>query len=403
MIEYTAQASSPIVNGEVKLTIADKSFTATALFGIAEVPFAEINEILFADYTVTIKADSGSYVFSRMGEWAERFHDALCEKFDKAVLRAMFEKDKPKVTATGDYSYAEGANRGTTPKAPVSVFDDCITVLPRNLGARRIPMCFISSMEKSSYALTLKLDTGESYTLARLGYDTEPIEEAIEKGIRALREKAAVLVKNIDPSLTAAQASQLAQIMPEGAAATFGQIINIAPSFVAALEGNIAKTRAGEYFDALGGMCDTKSIYIGIRKNDMKMIATPSTAQNMYWLIAPSPNGRYATVEFSEADTATFVYKTSGSFDNFAKQLNRALEAIDFKREVISMPDEDLKKPENADYYMAAKRTAALQFIRKSFADRVVHSNPEAWKSKLTGIWNSCSDISNLSGLGVAP
>jgi hypothetical protein len=105
-------------------------------------------------------------------------------------------------------------------------------------------------------------------------------------------------------------------------------------------------------------------------------------------MIAPSPDGQYAAVEFAEADSATFVYRTGGNFTAFARQINRALEAIDWRREVIRLTDAELRKPENADCYMAAKRTAALQFVRANFAGRVIHSSPEAWKRKLTEMWS---------------
>jgi len=88
-------------------------------------------------------------------------------------------------------------------------------------------------------------------------------------------------------------------------------------------------------------------------------------------------------VEFSEADTATFVYCTDGDFHAFARRINRALEAIAFKREVIRLTDDDLRKPENDTYYMANKRTAALQFVRAKFKGRAIHSSPESWKRNL--------------------
>ncbi len=108
----------------------------------------------------------------------------------------------------------------------------------------------------------------------------------------------------------------------------------------------------------------------------------------LLWLIAPSPDGNHAAVEFAEADAATFVYKTNGDFDSFAKSLNRALEAISFKREVIRLSDSELLKPENADYLMADERTAALRYIRKHFTGRIIHSSAEAWKRKLLELWN---------------
>jgi hypothetical protein len=65
------------------------------------------------------------------------------------------------------------------------------------------------------------------------------------------------------------------------------------------------------------------------------------------------------------------------------------LEAIAFKREVIRLTNEELRKPENADYYMAAKRTTALQFIRANFIGRVIHTGADAWKRKLAEMWSS--------------
>jgi hypothetical protein len=251
-------------------------------------------------------------------------------------------------------------------------------------------------MDKGYYELTLRLDTGESYTYAKLGYDTAPIETAIEKQIRALREKSLAAVKELDPTLTAAKASGIAKLMPEGAAAQLGRLAALSPSFAAALERKIAETRAAEYYKAFKALCDPAQIYVGFVKNEVTEgiaadgeINAPPPNPYLFWLIAPSPDGQFAAVEFSEADTATFVYKTGGDFEAFTRQLNRALEAIAFKREVIRLSDEELRKPENADYYMAAKRTAALQFVRANFAGRVIHSNPEAWKKKLTEIWSA--------------
>jgi hypothetical protein len=437
-IEYTAQAASPLVSGEVKMTIGENSLTVTALFDAVEIAYAEMNALIFADYAVTVKADGGDYAFSRMGEWAQRFYDALCDAYNKAVLRSLFVEGEPLVTAKGEYRYIEGNATGGG-SAPIHVYENSVVSLPPDLGARRVPLCFVTAMEKGDYALTLTLGTGESYTYAKLGYDTAPVETAIEKQIRALREKTLAAVKEIDPTLTAAQASQVAKLVPQGAAAPIGQLAGIAPSFVAALEAKIAATRAAESYKAFKELCDPAQIWVGFRKNEADKDAgggmadmlggltgggsggiadmlggltgggnplaalggalggvapaegeTETAAPDPYllWLIAPSPDGQYAAVEFAEADSATFVYRTGGDFTAFARQINRALEAIDFKREVIRLTDVELRKPDNANYYMAAKRTAALGFVRANFTGRVIHSSPEAWKRKLTELWS---------------
>jgi hypothetical protein len=431
-VEYTAQAASPLVNGEVKLAISEAALTVASLFDTAEIPFAEINVLDLTDYVVTVKADSGEYVFSHMGSWCEPFYNALCEAYNKAVLRSLFVAGAPLITARGDYRYAEGAAEAGG-SAPVHVYENSVVVLPPDVGARRVPLCFVANMDKGDYTLTLTLNTGESYTFSKLGYDTASVEAAIEGQIRALREKTLAAVKGIDPSLTVAQASQVARLLPEGAAAPIGRIAGITPSLVAALEAKIAATRAADSYVAFKELCDPLRIWLGFRKNEAGegaadglgagmaagldegiggmleglagggtslAIPTDDSADDevgealpsdpyLLWLIVPSPDGQSAAVEFAEADSATFVYRTGGDFVSFARQLNRALEAISFKREAIRLGDEELRKPESADYYMAAKRTAALRFVRANFVGRAIHASPESWRRKLIALWNT--------------
>jgi hypothetical protein len=380
--EYTAQAASALIAGEVKLKIGENALSATALFEAAEITFAEVNALILADYVVTVKTDGGDYAFSRMGSWCGPFYDALCEAYNAAVLRALFVQGEPLLTAVG--------------AAPVRVYEDCVVTLPPDLGARRVPLCFVTGMDRGDYALTLRLDTGESYTYSKLGYDSEPFAAAVEKQIRALREKSLAAVRELDAALTTAQASQIAKLMPEGAATPIGRLSEIAPSFAAALETKIAATRAAGSYGAFRELCGRERIYVGFKKNDLP--AEPETELDtealppdpyLLWITAPSPDGQFAAVEFCESDSATFVYRTGGDFDAFARQLNRALEAIGFKREVIRLSDEELKKPENADYYTAAKRTDALQFVRRSFVGRVIHASAESWKKKLLELWGA--------------
>jgi hypothetical protein len=86
-IEYTAEVVSPLVSGEVKLTFGESAFTVAALFDVVEIPFAEVNEIAYADYAVMVKTDSGDYTFSRMGEWAEVLRPSMYMKTQRLRFR----------------------------------------------------------------------------------------------------------------------------------------------------------------------------------------------------------------------------------------------------------------------------------------------------------------------------
>ena len=420
-IEYDAQVVSPLVNGNAKLTIGENSFTTTALFDATEISFSDVNALDLTDYTITIMTDHGDYSFSRMGNWTQPFYDSLCDAYNKAVLRALFISGSPIITVNGDFRLIEkDMNIGSY--AVIHVHEECVVALPPGGGVRRIPLCFTVGMDKGDYELTLKLITGESYTFSKLGYDTAHFADMVEKQIRSLREKALATIKEIDPALTTMQSSQISKLIPEGAAAPLGQISAIAPSFTSAIENKISQTRAAGSYNIFKELCHPAQIWVGFKKNisaasdsidassDLSGILgslggilgadVPSGDEEsepvppdpyLFWMIAPSPDGQYAAVEFAVQhgeSASTFVYRTGGDFPMFASQLNRALEAISFKREVIRLTDEELRKPENADYYMAAKHTSSLQFIRANFTGRIIHSSPESWKKNLLRLWN---------------
>lgn len=433
-VEYTAQADSSLISGEVKLTVGEEGLAVVALFDAIEIPYADMGAIALIDYVVGIHTQEGGFAFSRMGSWCQPFYDALVEAYNKKVLKALFVAGDPALSSKGTYRYAEHGTRANG-MAPVRVYENCVCVLPPNMEGRRVPLCFLSAMDKGDYELTLHVGADQSYTFGKLGYDTAPFADAVEKQIRGLREKSLAVVREIDPALSAAQAAQIARLMPEGAAAPIGRLAEIAPSFVSAVETKIAAGRAAETYAAFRELCDPMQIHVGIKKSgasggegeggdggslagmpggdfagmlgggspmgalagglpgsDVDSGEGPAHAAPadpyMLWLIAPAPGGNACAVEFAGAAgeaAATFIYRFEGGFEGFARQLNIALEAIGFKREVIRLSDEELKKPENMDYRMAVQRNAALRFIRGCFGGRVIHNS--AWKRKLQELW----------------
>jgi len=391
VVEYKAQAASPFITGEVRLTVLENTLAATSPLDAIELAYREINALMLHDYTVRVSAESGEFLFSKLGTMCEAFYQELCDAYNKAVLRSLFVKGNPIKKTEGDYRYFEPTYNGSS-KASILIFENSVVALPPDLGARRIPLCFISGIEKRDFEFTLKLSTSENYSFSRLGFETDVFEETIDQQLRLMRERSLEAIRELDPTLSAIQAMQIAKLMPRGVSAPFGQLGAIAPSFVSALESLLANSRISETYQIFKELCDPLQIYVGFKKGagftGNPDDETVSSDQYLLWLIAPSPDGRFAAVEFAESGSATFVYKTNGDYPRFALQLNRSLEAIDFKREVIRLSDEELRKPEYANYYMAAKRTAALQFVRSSFVGRVIHSSTESWMRRLTELWS---------------
>ena len=390
---------SGFLRGEVTLDIGKDELTAVSAFDTAAISYADIQSIEFRDWAAHIQTDHGPVKISRMGRSGDPFYDELCAAYNKKVLAALFVGGAPLIETRGEYRIEENG-RTLFGRAVLQVYDNCVCILPPGEDARRIPLCFLSDMQQVGFELTLTLDTGERYSMIRLGRDTDPFEAHITKQLRKMRDKTSAMVRQIDPSLSTMQAAAIAKLVPEGAAAPLGQLTAIAPSFAKALEAKIAGSRAAESYAAFRELCGPAQICLGLKKqfgwgtqessqeeeNQEPEAGDGQQDDLMLWMIAPGRDGHTAAVEFAVGEgesAATFIYRFDCGWDAFWHSLNRALEAIAFKREVIRLGDQELLQPQYDAYKMAVRRNVSLQYVRGCFAGRVVHASPERWKREI--------------------
>ncbi len=379
-MEYTGHLASAVMEGEVKLLIEEEGLTLSSLFDSYHLPYAELMAIEAPDYDILLRTQKGTFLISRLGNIRETFYEELYAAYNKKVRKALFASGTPLLKTRGEFLYNE-AGRSVRGTALIEVYENCVLILPPDDNGRRIPLCFVSRMNKGSYELTLELDTGEYYSFLRLGYDTDPFADCISKCLFALREKAIKAVKEIDGTLAPSQLQAIGRLMPEGVAVQFGRLREQSPSFLNALESKINESRIVEEYKVFKELCDPMKISVG-----MKSHLAGEAAENILWLICPGARPGVAAVELAiseEASAATFLYQGFEQWEDFCRRLNQAMEAINFKREVIRLTEEELHKREYDDYVMAVKRNVSLQFIRRHFGGRVIHSSPEKWRQEL--------------------
>jgi len=197
---------------------------------------------------------------------------------------------------------------------------------------------------------------------------------------------------------------------------------------VAVAEDTIAKSRSGEYYEVLKAATAPGRLYLGFLPSASMLRQDAQTAEaggsspidgtgiagllgsmteaktstvtegeeqttsgqaaptTLFYVVALSADQATAAVEFAVPVTesaATFLYRVDGDPDAFVNRLNRAMEAVDYKRDVISMPDDQLRLPENRRYAMAVRRSPALARIREAFVERLIHNSVDAWKKNL--------------------
>jgi hypothetical protein len=72
--------------------------------------------------------------------------------------------------------------------------------------------------------------------------------------------------------------------------------------------------------------------------------------------------------------------------ESFMKKMNRCMIDINFRREVIYLPDDKLEEPRYVQYRFALAKIPSLVMLRNQFIGRVVHSSFDQWTSDVTSL-----------------
>ena len=379
-LKYSGLLESPLLKGNVSLSVSEDGLLIIQPFNQIFLSHVNISSFVLQNYSIRIRTDNGEYVITRLGSLCDAFYKELYDSYNKKVLKAFFTEGTVLLMAEGGYSYSENGTLFEG-QAKIHVYESCICILPPNDCGRRVPFCFIKDIKKESFKLTVTLVSDESFSFIRLGNNTDPFESCISDQIRKMRENAMAAVRLIDGSLNQMQLSAIAALMPEGAAASIGALQQVAPSYLLSLERQILDSRANETYSFLKEIGSPSDISIG-----MKSQLAGEQTDNILWFVAPSINKKLAFVEFAlgeETAAATFVYKVNCNWDVFWRNLNRAMEAINFKREIIRLSNDELNLADNDIYAMAVKRTSSLRFLRSCFVGRVIHYSIDSWKNEV--------------------
>jgi len=380
---FSGYVESAALTGDAVIGLGEDSIVIDGAGGSLVIPFADMEYFQVQNYRLLINTETASVIISRMGRDTDVLFELLWEAFNARTLKAFFVQTPPLFEAQGEYRYSDDAGQAAG-VAKIKLFDNCLCILPPDSRGRRIPLCFMEAPQMTNFYIKMTLDTGEWYEVIRLGDRTKRLFELINAGIEKIRDDTAAMARGIDGTLTAKQAGELARLIPEGAAAAKSALHAIAPSFVAAAEGRIAQSRAADTYLYFKEICPSDNVYAGIKTG----LSWTEQDAGIIWVTAVRKKdaGGVAAVELAlgeEDSAATYIYKFNGDSAAFFKRLNHAMEAVGFHREVISMPDDDLKRKENALYAMAVKRTGALRFLRSCFAGRAIHRTQESWKKSI--------------------
>lgn len=394
LAEFEGYAECPLFSENAKISLTEKELVVSALFDHLVLPYSEILSFAFDNYRVSVKTEESSVCFSRMGQQAEWLYDKLFSAYNDTVLKALNVSGECLLETDGAFALKENGDE-LSENGKIRLYEDCVCLLPSNENARRIPLCFVRGMEKGDYFITLILSEKEQYTLWKMSRELDYFEHLFVQSMRKLREKTASWHRELAPNLRTLQLSAAAKLMPCGTAASLKELMQSAPLLAEKLQAEIRRSRIAKTYPWLKALCGDDSLTIGAKPAPPKEESKASLAEEasdeaaaqekptpILWIAAPDKEKRIAAVELALADNeaaATYLYRIHGDWKDFAVQIDRALEAADFKRELITIPEEKLLLPEKAEERMLIRRTPSLQLLRKCFVGKAIHSSQERW------------------------
>lgn len=318
--------------------------------------YADLREFSPHNFHLYMDTAKGAWELSQLGHDFEGFFKELWKTYNKRSLESLFIEKAAVMEAEGEYSYTDdgAAAQGT---AKISLFPDCICILPPDNRARRIPLCFVQELKLDNYTIHIVLDTDEGYELIRMGRDTVSLFDALCKCRKEAQVNWASDLKKLSGSLE----QRLGEALKR-----YGFLQN-ASGAENVVHGIFAPTQEADEAD------------------EEKVEAVLP-----FW-IAASGNGTAAVELITSEKSATYLYRFSCEQQTFIRRLRHAMEAMGTHREIIGMDEAALK--ENPLYFMSVQRNPHLRFLRSSVAGRIIHT--ESWKQK-TAEFLSISEIKDI-------
>lgn len=317
------------IESEAAVLVGEEGIEISAGKRTIYVDFSSVLDFRLINYHFHLYTKEGETVLSKMGLDTEGFFENFWLAFDARTRRSLFLKSAAERESEGDYTYTEDG-KTYNGKAKVSLFEDCLCLLPHNIGARRIPLCFADKPAINGYQLTVNLDTGESYTVARLGHDTLPFFEKLE----AFRNNSTARWNSAHAELEKNIIGRLGELAPR--------------------------------YEFIKQNCDR--VFCGLFSPD----------NDAFWFAGIKNNKAAAELIIGES-AATYLYEFSVPDVRFEADMRHAYEAVNANREVIYADEQTVAaKPL---YQMAIDRSSHVRFLRGCSAGRIIHN--AAWQKNM--------------------
>jgi hypothetical protein len=431
-IKYCENDGAEIAGGEAKGLLETEGLILHPSSGqTLTFPYRTILSLQEADYRISLSLTSREKLeIFFLGYQYENFLKTLYRLRNEVLLKDMLMQESLKKGGLhGEFAWNNSkgellANGECEPR----LYDTGLVLLPERSDPIRIPYSELLKVNDENYTISLLTESGESLILRQMGSHHDPFKKALQEARSALVAKTQAMLKEIFPQADGSLLRRAGDILKEGKAAPKKDLDALSPELWTVLEErlkiieeqgaaassedyaveDVEAKAAGEEENAasitktyayLKSLAQSERMAIGIKRG----LLGDLTGEYLWMLIpiySENPNLPGNVIAMEAASTAgggkaTYFFRLTKRDEyrqgiplprlhekvgQMVKEFNRAMWAINFRREPIYMNERQLADPRYLRYQYSIARIPELRKLRELFVGRVAHTSWEKWQ-----------------------
>jgi hypothetical protein len=410
-------------NGKAQAAIETETLSLMTESGAAQVlTLRDIAGISHGNHTIELLLGSGEkWSFSGLGYGYDDFLRILHQNRNELILFDMLADEAVLIPdIAGETEILEGSGRARLQgKCRVRLYRTSLAVLPLQGEIMRVPLgCLKEDVRVENYRLLLETDSGDKIAFFKLGGQLDLLRKSLADALAGLAIATRNYLKELLPKAKPEALAAAASLLRDGKAALRSRIEDLAPGLWRELETKIIAAEIGESYRHLLSLGQAEKVAFGFKRGLMG-----SLSGDMIWFLIPifsvdpaipgnavameagvirnAGDGEEATAVGEEpmiggGGKATYFFrllsrgeygavanagKLEQQFEEWISRFNRAMLAVNFRREPVYLSNEKLQQPEYRHYRFSLRQLPELQMLRDHFIGRVIHRNQDQWQT----------------------
>jgi hypothetical protein len=257
------------------------------------------------------------------------------------------------------------------------LFDDLLVVVPERGTMWGVPYSFVGDVtwDEEHYQVHVRTDAGEEHVFGHLAKRSEEFRDELRRLLDAAAQRTQATLAVLAPGAP----PELGRLMRDGRAVQQREVDALDPALWSKLEAAVVGEALREPYDQLKAMSPPGEIALGV-----KQVGGGSGAEErpILWFFCPLGTKAIAHEVTSEEGHATYLYRVDqADLRGSISRLNRALLALNFRREPIYASAEEIESGRFQEYRVALRKLDYLRFAREAFLGRAIHN--ATWRDQV--------------------